>query len=192
MALLTVEQIVKIAPVVSPASLTPYGPFLDPILRRWNIVTPASIGAFVANAAEESAHFKRTLEYADGSEYEGRASLGNVIIGDGKKFKGRGLIQLTGRTVYRQFSRDYYGDERLLIHPELVEAAETALQSAAWFWSRYKNINQVCNEYPEDWTHPGGHQYTKIQWIRVLVNGGLNGIDEVSANYQRARKVLNF
>lgn len=191
MALITREQICLIAPAVNPASLSNYMPFIDETLTRWGITKAPSIGAFISNLAVESAHFKRTLEYADGSEYEGRASLGNIIPGDGKLFKGRGLIQLTGRTVYKQCSRDLYGNDCLLITPSLLEAPKPALESACWFWSRYKDINSVCAN-PDTWIKPGVHGYTKFQWICIEVNGGFNDYAEREANYLRARKVLNF
>lgn len=191
MALITREQICAIAPAVKPESLSNYIPFLEDTLRRWNIITPQSIGAFISNLSVESAHFKRTLEIGSGSAYEGRTDLGNTQPGDGERFKGRGLIQLTGRTVYKQCSRDLYNNDSLLTASSILEAPRPALESACWFWSRYKDVNSVCAE-PETWHKPGVHNYSKFQWICILVNGGFNDYAEREANYLRARKILNF
>lgn len=60
--------------------------------------------------------------------------LGNLVVGDGFKFRGRGLIQITGRSNYSSMSQRLYGDQRLLSTPELLELAEGAAQSAACFW----------------------------------------------------------
>lgn len=191
MALITVEQIIQIDPKVKKSDLLLFEPFFEPVLRRWGIVKPQSLGGLFANLAVESAHFKRTLEYASGSAYEGRTDLGNTQPGDGKKFRGRGLIQLTGRNVYKQCSRDLYGNESLLTTPQILESAEPALQSACWFFARYKDILSVTLQ-PETWHKPGVHNYDKFQWICIMINGGFNDYDERKQNYLRARKILNF
>lgn len=63
------------------------------------------------------------------------ARLGNVATGDGYKFRGRGLIQITGRSNYEQASHKVYGDSRLLITPELLTLADSAALSACWFYT---------------------------------------------------------
>jgi putative chitinase len=187
---MAIEIVSQIAPAVSLDSLERFSEFWDHALSRWGILNKSSIGAFISNLAVESAHFKRTLEYASGSEYEGRSDLGNTQPGDGVRFKGRGLIQITGRTAYKQCSLDLFGDQRLLNQPEMLEAPDDALTSACWFWSRYKGINKFCIVTPEDYTHPSGEN--KFQRIVRMVNGGLNDYAERFANYSRARKILNF
>lgn len=189
---MAVNIIPQIAPGVSLSSIAPYAPFWDVNLTRWGITLPQSIGAFIANVAVESANFKRTLEYASGEEYEGRKDLGNVINGDGVKFKGRGLIQITGRTAYQQCSRALFGNDCLLTAPSMLESPQNALNSACYFFSTYKPELLATTKLPETWIHPGPHQYTKFQWIVILINGGLNDYDARLANYQRARTVLNF
>lgn len=131
-----------------------------------------------------------------GAQYENRKDLGNVVLGDGIKFKGRGLIQITGRNNYRACSLALYANDCLINAPSILEAPKDALLSACWYWSM-----KECNEYaakPENYIHPGEHQYDKFTWLSVLVNGinkltGLpNDIEQRRANYARARKVLNF
>ena len=66
------------------------------------IDTPLRLCHFMAQLAHESAHFQVTREFASGQAYEGRKDLGNTQLGDGQRYRGRGLIQTTGRANYRQ------------------------------------------------------------------------------------------
>ena len=182
---ISIDQIRAIAPGSTPEA---FFPFINPSFIRFGLKTPSAIGAWVANVAIESANFKRTLEFASGEAYEGRKDLGNVILGDGPKFKGRGLIQLTGRNIYRECSRAIYGNECLLITPSLLESPEAAVLSACWYFQS-REILQICNE-PETWSRDA--KYNKIQYIRLRINGGQNDIGPVTECYERARKILNF
>lgn len=189
MAIITAQQIADICkcPVTN---LSNFIPFLDESFIRFGIKTPQSVGAFVSNLAVESANFKRTLEYASGEEYEGRADLGSLRAGDGKLFKGRGLIQITGRNNYKAVSRALYNNDCLLITPSLLEAPQPALLSACWYWHD-RGLNEISN-LPESWIKEGVHGYSKFQWICVRINGGLNNYNERVSNYERAKKILNF
>jgi putative chitinase len=82
------------------------GAGLAPSLARYAIDTPLRVAHFLAQTAHESDGFCTTEEYADGRAYEGRRDLGNVEPGDGPRFKGRGLIQLTGRMNYACTGRE--------------------------------------------------------------------------------------
>ena len=101
---------------------------------RFEVNTPERVAAFIAEAAQESDSFTTTREYASGSAYEGRKDLGNMFKGDGKKFKGRGYIQITGRTNYSAVSKHIFGDDTLLKNPDLLATPQYAMQSALWFW----------------------------------------------------------
>lgn len=186
--MVTKEQVAAILPGVS--HLDEYYPFLVAAMLRFDIDIPARIGAFLAQCGEESNRFHAFKEYASGSEYEGRSDLGNTWPGDGVRFKGRGAIQVTGRRNYTSLSVRLYKDDRLLTNPELLEQPEAAFLSAGDYWES-RNLNRIC-DLPETWIHPGSHQYTKFQWITVLVNGGLNGYDQRLLFYNNARKALSF
>lgn len=160
----------------------------------YGIDTAARIGGFISQCAEESINFSTVLENDSGKRYEGRKDLGNTEPGDGPRFKGRGYIQITGRAMYRACSLHLFKDERLLDDPGLLCDAEYAAASACWFWRDIKGLNTIADK-PEDWTHYSGtfkKTYNKIQWMTILINGGLNGFDERNYNYQAARKVLKF
>lgn len=131
---------------------------------KYEITTDKRIAAFIAQCAHESNQFLATREYASGSAYEGRKDLGNTFKGDGKKFKGRGYIQLTGRTNYNAMSKELFGDNRLVLNPELLATPEYAMESAMVYW-KWRNLNK----------------YADIQYFETItkrINGGLNGFAE--------------
>lgn len=188
---LTDEILRGIIPAIKQAAIDAYLPHLNIFLPKYGINTPQRIGGFLAQVGEESASFSAVREYASGKEYEGRADLGNTQVGDGVLFKGRGLIQITGRGNYKWCSRDLFADDRLLTTPDLLTTPQYAVQSACWYWKVARPLLAVCDQ-PEDYIHPGVHGYNKIQYMTLLINGGQNGIDIRTANYNRARQVLNF
>lgn len=145
-------------------------------MARFNINTSIRVAAFLAQIAHESGQLRYVLELADGKAYEGRANLGNSEPGDGPRFRGRGLIQVTGRANYRACSLALFGDERLLSNPELLEHLEYAALSAAWFWSA-----NGCNELADA---------GDFRALTKRINGGYNGLEERTAFWERAEQAL--
>ena len=90
--------------------------------------------------------------------------------------RGRGLIQITGRSNYHQCSLGLFGDERLLELPELLEQAQWAAESAAWFWER-GGLNALADR-------------DEFNSITRRINGGLNGLQDRLQLWARARAVL--
>jgi len=78
---------------------------LNDTIRRLGLTTPEQKAMLIAQVAVECDYFRGLEEHADGSQYENRKDLGNIYLGDGPRFKGRGFIQLTGRYNYEQFTR---------------------------------------------------------------------------------------
>lgn len=172
---LTLKQLLKIIPYAGPRA----GVFLVPItqaMAEFGIDTPLRKSAFLAQVAHESGSLRYTLELDDGEAYEGRADLGNTRPGDGPRYKGRGLIQITGRANYAACSLALYRDPRLLTQPELLEAPVAACRSAAWYW-RTHGLNELADA--ED-----------FRAITRRVNGGLNGYADRLSYYSRGRQVL--
>lgn len=90
-----------------------------------NGVTDRGQIAYVFATAEHESHFGRfMMELADGSAYEGRQDLGNTVPGDGRRFKGRGFVQITGRYNYTNWGRKLGID--LVNHPEKAAVPEVA------------------------------------------------------------------
>lgn len=184
----------EICPHISKDAANTYAPLLSDILPKWDINTAQRVQMFISQVAHESGSFKYTREIASGSAYEGRADLGNIFPGDGKKFKGKGLIQVTGRANHQTCSLALFGDNRLLTNPDILSTPQYAVESACWFW-KTKGLNELCDK-PEDWEktivrNDGKTKtYSKIQYITRKINGGLNGIFEREEFYERARKAI--
>ena len=104
---LTVDIIKEICPASQKINIVKYLDFLNNAMARYDINTPKRISSFIAQLLHESGGFMYVKEIANGSAYEGRKDLGNTEVGDGVKFKGRGLIQLTGRANYKRVGTDF-------------------------------------------------------------------------------------
>lgn len=146
-------------------------------MEEFGIVTPKRQAAFLAQIAHESGSLRYVRELASGAAYEGRADLGNTEPGDGVRFKGRGLIQITGRANYCSCSLALYGDtEMLLEQPEILEGVPAACRSAAWWWQAH-GLNEIADA-------------GEFARITRRINGGLNGQTERLAFYRTALEVL--
>jgi putative chitinase len=117
---------------------------------------------FLAQIAHETGGFRWDEELASGEEYENRTDLGNFQLGDGKRYKGRGLIQLTGRANYRQYGK--WLDLPLEDNPELARKPRVALKIALLYW----NANDLSY-----WADKGD-----LVKITRLINGGMHGYQE--------------
>jgi putative chitinase len=138
--------------------------------------TDARIAAFLGQLAQESGELRYVCEIASGEAYECRADLGNCKAGDGMRFKGRGLMQITGRTNYLNCSLALFGDDRLLREPELLEQPLAAADSAGWFWET-NGLNELADN-------------GDFEAITRRINGGLNGYGQRVIYWRRAQKAL--
>jgi putative chitinase len=188
--MITVDQLKAIVPTIRPANLQLYTDLLNVYMPKHDITTPARVAPFLANLAHESGSFNYTREIASGKAYEGRADLGNTQPGDGPQYRGRGLIQITGRGMYKWCSTALYGDLRLINSPELLEQAPAATESACWFWKVVKDLNAIADQ-SDSYTHVfKGKTYSRFEWICFKINGGVNGMAERKAFYERAKTVI--
>jgi putative chitinase len=107
---------------------------------RYGITMPLRVAHFLAQAAAETGNFHWLREIWGPTDaqkgYEGRADLGNCIPGDGRKFLGRGIFQITGRDNYERFGKLCGQD--LACNPELAEQPATALQVACLYWNEHR------------------------------------------------------
>lgn len=143
--------------------------------RTYGILdTPLRLAHFMAQLIHESGSFRYMEEIASGSAYEGRADLGNIINGDGKRYKGRGPIQLTGRANYRTYGRLAGIDfER---NPTLVATPSIGLMVSCMFWDREK-LNLFVDQ-------------DDIRNITLRINGGFNGYEDRKLNLKRVKALL--
>lgn len=153
-----------------------YAPLLDAAMAEFEIDTPRRKAAFLAQVAHESDSLKFVKEIADGLAYEGRGDLGNTSPGDGVKFKGRGLLQVTGKANYRACGLALGLD--LIASPALLERAENACRSAGWFWT-WKQLNQFADS-------------DRFGSLTRAINGGYKHLDERIQHWLRIRKVFGL
>jgi len=172
---MTPETLLKIMPYTASRAGT-YAPLLTAAMVEFNIDTALRQAAFLAQVCHESGSLRYTLEVADGRAYEGKADLGNTQPGDGPRYRGRGLIQITGRANYGAAGLALGQD--LLATPEMLEQPALAARSAGWFW-KSRGLNAMAD------TDAFGSMTKKI-------NGGYNGLDDRLVHWLRARKVLGL
>jgi len=142
--------------------ITAVGEVLAATLESYAIDTRLRIAHFLAQTCHESAGFRTTEEFASGAAYEGRADLGNTLAGDGVRYKGRGLLQLTGRANYRKIGGLIGCD--LEGHPELAAEPVLSLRIACEFWKK-NEINALCDA-------------DDVVAATRRINGGTNGLAE--------------
>lgn len=146
-------------------------------MKKYKINTPLRAAHFISQISHETASLLYMEEIADGSNYEGRADLGNTQPGDGKRFKGRGLIQLTGRANYAAYSKDCGID--YVANPTVIATDPFAnVDVACWYWNKRK-INQLADK-------------DDVKAVTKAVNGGFNGLDDRMDYLYRAKAVLGL
>lgn len=175
------QQLLQILPSAGPKAGV-FAPVLNAAMGRFGIVTPARQAAFLAQIGHESGQFRYLRELGN-NQYLAKydtgtlaARLGNTpeADGDGQKYCGRGLIQVTGRTNYQACGEALGLD--LLTSPELLEQPQHAAASAAWFWHS-RGLNALADR-------------GDFVGITRKINGGTNGLADRQTLWERARKVL--
>ena len=157
-------------------------PVLNTAMVRFQIVGTKRIAAFIAQIGHESGQFRYVRELGSDqylSKYDTgilAKRLGNTpeADGDGQKYRGRGLIQITGRANYMLCGEALALD--LINQPELLEKPQHACMSAAWFWAS-RGLNTLADA-------------GQFDTITRRINGGQNGAADRQALYARALKVL--
>ena len=137
---ITNEFLKEVMPTSTEANRQKYLEWFNYYMPLYEINTDERIAAFIAQIGHESGQLRYSEEIASGKAYEGRKDLGNTQVGDGVKFKGRGLIQITGRSNYEKISKDL--GEDFISNPELLATPKYAVQSACWYWN-YKKLNDL-------------------------------------------------
>jgi putative chitinase len=174
---ITEQQLLQILPNAG-RNAGVFVPVLNTAMAKYGIVTRLRMAAFIAQVGHESGQFRWLKELWDPTPqqagYEGRSDLGNKVNGDGFKYRGRGLIQVTGRANYAACGEALGLD--LINQPELLEQPQYASMSAAWFWSSL-GLNNLADQ----------NDFLKIT---KRINGGTNGLADRQALYDKALKVL--
>jgi len=180
---ITAQQLLQILPKAGKQAGV-FAAALNLAMDRFQINTRLRMAAFIAQVGHESGQFRYVRELG-GDQYLSKYDTGTLAKrlgntpeadGDGQKYRGRGLIQITGHDNYLACSKALFGDDRLLRTPELLEQAEWACKSAAWFWNS-RNLNAPADA-------------GDFELITRRINGGLNGLAERLDFYKAALKVL--
>jgi putative chitinase len=203
---ITGEQLQQIVPNLPAAKREEYLICLNEAMREFHIDTPLRVAAFIAQTAHESGEYCRLVENLNYSAqgllgtwprrfntstsrtyarkpdriaslvYANRLGNGDEASGDGWHYRGRGVIQVTGRDNYRDCGDHFEVD--LVASPELLEQARLAFRSAAWFWHRH-GLNELADE-------------GDFVAITRAINGRTKGLAQRRAYYQRAKEVLGI
>lgn len=157
-------------------------------LQKFGINNKLRIQHFLAQIAHESLELKFMSEIASGQAYEGRRDLGNYFPGDGKKFKGHGPIQITGRANHTSYF-NFIGRPDLIETPEVLESdLELAWGASGWFWSS-RGLNIIAD------SDDGSIMLLKLQnkalcRITKIINGGYRGLHERAWYLERAKLII--
>jgi putative chitinase len=200
------ESLKQVLREMADAKREEYVPYLNEAAQRFEIATPLRSAAFIAQTAHESAEYSRFVENLNYSAqgllntwpkrftaekalaygrkpdriasyvYANRLGNGNEASGDGWRYRGRGIIQITGKTNYQACGNGLGVD--LLASPELLEQPQLAFLSAAWFWDSRK-LNDLADR--DDFVG-----------ITKIINGGTNGLADRQAYYELAKAALGI
>lgn len=155
-----------------------YAEHLSYACAMHDITGPVRMAAFLAQIGHESVSLKHTAEVwgptPEQKRYEGRKDLGNTHLGDGYFYRGRGLIQCTGRDNYTKMGERLGLD--LLGSPELLEQPRWAALSAATWWD-----NHGCNQLADNGDFVA---------LTKRINGGTNGLEDRQRRWEKAKQVL--
>ena len=157
-------------------TLGAYLPLFQSRLPAYQIMSPLRTAHFLAQVGHESLSLTYTEELASGDAYEGRKDLGNTQKGDGRRFKGRGFIQLTGRNNYQAYSNDAGLNLMLKGNESLISKSPHALEVSLWFWKK-RNLNMRADA-------------DDLRGITKIVNGGYNGLSDRESYLKRAKFFL--
>ena len=173
---LTDDQLKRIYPNSTKANRDKYIPWINRFAVTYDVDTYERLCAFLAQIGHESGQLRYVEEIASGQAYENRKDLGNIYKGDGIMYKGRGLIQITGRANYTSLSKNLKID--FITNPYLLKEPLYAVLSAFWYWDKRKlNKYSTLNE-------------TDFITLTKRINGGLNGYKDRFRIWNLAKQIL--
>lgn len=180
--ILTATELGQIIPDLPTEERKKWTEKLNLAMAEFGITTARRQAAFLAQVSHETGQFRYLVESWGPTPQQLRyeppstlaASLGNVKPGDGERYRGRGLIWITGRENYEVFGKAVKVD--LVANPDLAATPEFAARTAAWFW-KSRGLNELADQ-------------DDLKTITRRINGGFNGLDDRMRIYQRAKSVL--
>jgi putative chitinase len=169
--------------------------YINETCEKYQINTPIRQLCFLAQVGHESGSLFFTEELASGAAYEGRKVLGNTQPGDGVRFKGRGLIQITGRSNYKAVGDalgiDFIKSPVLLggknVNKCTQEQLKNAAMSAGWYWNSRK-LNAVADTINIAKPIDTGTNLANFVLLTKKINGGTNGLNDRLNRYKAGVK----
>lgn len=180
---ITQKQLLDAVPGLYKARLDEFVASFNMFHAYFGLNTRDRIIHYLAQVFHESGSLRYVEELSSGAQYEGRKDLGNTQKGDGKRFKGRGFIQLTGRKNYQDFYNDEWCSDNIVAYPNLVSNFPLNQMVSMWFWDR-NNLNDLAD------LDNGTNGEDIVKKITRKVNGGYNGLDERVKFYQKFKKIF--
>jgi putative chitinase len=172
----TRERLLCLAPSANAAIVAGIAERFDALAEDHAVTTRLRICHVLAQAAHETDGFRTLEEYGGPAyfiRYEGRRDLGNTQAGDGIRFHGRGIFQLTGRANYRRLGQLLGID--LQADPERAKEPATSLRIAFAYWNE-RAINAAADA-------------DDIERVTKLINGGRNGLAERARYLAKAKEI---
>lgn len=177
---LTAERFAELFPRIRPGLQERYYSATVAACSRFKITSPPRLAAFLAQVGHESGGLLFLSELWGPTpaqeRYEDRSDLGNVLPGDGYRYRGRGPLQVTGRANYARVGAAL--GLPLEAQPELMDKIEHGMMAAAYFWALH-NLNALAD-------------VGEFDRITRTINGGLNGLPDRMRRWERARRILGL
>lgn len=172
---ITEAQVKRIMPKAMDARVKEFVKSFNDNCDKFGISTPMRAAHYIAQVAHETGQLKWLEELASGAQYEGRKDLGNTQKGDGKRFKGRGYLQTTGRANYQAYANSGFCNGDLMAHPEWLAQQPGCQKSSMYYWYK-KKINQWADK-------------DDCRAVTKAINGGYNHYAE-RAQFTRMAKIV--
>jgi putative chitinase len=175
---ITPQQLVSMG--VSESRATVYSASFNKYADRYGITSPLRKGHFISQALHESGYFRWSEEIwgptASQRSYEGRRELGNTVPGDGYRYRGRGIFQITGRYNYRVFGRAI--GVNLEANPSLLSTPDYSMQVSMEFW-KDRNLNKYADA-------------DDLRTVTKRINGGSNGMADRQFKLNKAKRAFGI
>ena len=170
---MNVDTLLAAMPGLARQTAQAYLPHNDAAMREFEITNANRAWMWLAQVGHESLSLRYLEEIADGSAYEGRKDLGNTQPGDGKRYKGRGPIQITGRYNYTAAAGALKLD--LVNRPQIAAEPQHAFRVSAWWWFA-NGLNGISDT-------------GDVTAATRRINGGLNGLSDRQSRHARCKNL---
>ena len=183
---------------------------LNKVFKKYEITTCIRRIHFISQTYHESARFTTTTEFADGTylnpgQHKDARTLGNTQIGDGPKYRGRGIMQLTWKNNYKVY-KNYSGIDIVTNYEKVSTSLELACDTAGWFWYEGRGLSKGTlwkDKYPKTHFTTNGNDYYAVNMnlvadndevdnISILINGGVNGKQERRDYVKALKKIFEY